>query len=446
VDWNEGRTQHLKLSEAAAPQYDELYANANFATGSYMEYEIDTLKRWIPDAPDHHLAIDLGCGTGRDSFVLARYFDQVFAYDFSPAMVEVANANKLQRAQGNVSFKARDVEKGLLDLHPHSADFVNSAFGMGSFIENLEAFLREVKRLLKPGGIAVFSFYNRQALVNSLDLEWRPALAARADPDNELLRVEFEETRFDIAARAYTVQDVRNRLASVFDVLELTTFPTLSALFPQQLFVHESARKLCTHVDQLLAANLDVAAGPYIVAVVRRAGKRQKQRPAEGYERVLTMLRRHEIEPVLRRHAPARTMAEVIELLDEDVSIEDMVKSMVVAAPDQDRDERHPKLYLFGVPADRKLDFGKAAKHLGRKRDDVRAATQSEVEDLTKFTVGSVPPFGLPTQVPVILDQRLATKQHVWCGTGHPTESMRISIEDLQILSGFTVADISKPA
>ena len=446
MDWTEGRAQHLKLSEAAASRYDELYADSNFATGSYMRYEIDTIKRWASRAPDHEFAIDLGCGTGRDSFVLAKHFDQVMACDFSKAMIEVATTNKLARAQGNVAFQVRDVEKGLLDLRPHSAALVNSAFGMGSFIENLEPFFREVKRLLKPGGIALFSFYNRNALVNSLELQWRPALAARADPVHEVLHVEFEGDSYDIAARAYTVEDVHRKLSGVFEVLELTTFPTLSALFPQDLFEHESARKLCTSVDELLAGNLDIGAGPYIVAVVRRPGHRQKEPVPEGYERVLALLRRHNITPDLRHHSPVRTMAEALDQLSsEDITAADMLKSMVVAALDESRDLAHPKLYLFGLPADRKLDFSNVAKYLGGvSRRSLRAATQSEVEELTGFTVGSIPPFGLPSNVPVILDRRLADKQFIWCGTGRPTESLRISVDDLQLVSGFTVADISK--
>jgi prolyl-tRNA editing enzyme YbaK/EbsC (Cys-tRNA(Pro) deacylase)/SAM-dependent methyltransferase len=444
MSWDDGRAQHLELSEAAAAHYDEIYAYSNFATGSYMDYEVKTLERWAPEAPDQNLAIDLGCGTGRDSFVLARRFDQVYAYDFSPAMIEVAIQNKLKKNAGNVLFQVRDIEQGLLDIEPGTASFVNSAFGMGSFIENVESFFREVKRILKPRGIAVFSFYNSHALVNQLDLQWKPALAARAESEQEILRVEFENQRYEIAARAYKLSDIERQLKSNFEVLDITTFPTLSALFPQELFENESARQLCTNVDELLASNRAIAAGPYIVGVVRRSGRKAREQRAVGYERVLSLLSRHNVHSAFKVHAPVRTMAEVQEILD--VSPSNMLKSIVVAVTDDPtRDERHPRLYLFGIPADRKLDFGKVASYLRVSRRHVRAASQSEVEDLTGFTVGSIPPFGMPSYVATIIDVRLSNRLQIWCGTGRPTESLELSLEDLRKLSAYSVADISKP-
>lgn len=393
VDWDEGRRAHLELSEVAAATYDELYSDSNFATGSYMQYEIDVLERWAHQAPDHDQAVDLGCGTGRDSFVLAKRFEQVYAYDFSPNMIESANRNKLARNAGNVLFEVRDVEREMLDIPSASISFANSAFGMGSFIENIEPFFCEVKRILKTQGLATFSFYNANALVNQLNLQWRPALAARAKQDEEKLVVDFDGQVFEIAARAYTPTEIKHKLEGVFDLLSLSTFPTLSALFPQELFEHESARTLCTNVDQLLAENLEVAAGPYIVAVVRRQGRKRKPQELMGYERVLALLGRHNIRKDFRSHAPVRSMDDV-EAVIPDAGRDEMLKSIVVAVTDHPgRDDRHPQLYLFGIPADRMLDFGKVATFLGKSRSHVRAATQTQVEELTGFTVGSIPPI-----------------------------------------------------
>ena len=109
--WKEFKEEHLKLSAAAAEKYDQLYENANFATGSYMRYELETVKRLAVQAPTRSLALDIGCGTGRDSFYLSKHFDQVFGYDFSPEMILVANKNKLHRRVGNVSFEVLDVEE-----------------------------------------------------------------------------------------------------------------------------------------------------------------------------------------------------------------------------------------------------------------------------------------------------------------------------------------------
>src|SRR3972149_7696457 len=96
-DWIKGKEQHLALSAAAADLYDELYEHANFATGSYMHYELEMISKYMAQAPSLSLAIDLGCGTGRDSFLLSKQFDQVYGYDFSPEMIRVATKSKLRK-------------------------------------------------------------------------------------------------------------------------------------------------------------------------------------------------------------------------------------------------------------------------------------------------------------------------------------------------------------
>jgi prolyl-tRNA editing enzyme YbaK/EbsC (Cys-tRNA(Pro) deacylase)/ubiquinone/menaquinone biosynthesis C-methylase UbiE len=446
--WEERKLEHLALSDAAAEHYDALYENANFATGSYMRYELETIEKVVPQAPSKNLAIDLGCGTGRDSFVLARHFNQVYGYDFSQEMIKVAERNKLNRGVGNVGFEVLDIEDNPLPLRNGSVSFVNTAFGMGSFVKNPETLFREVRRVLQPRGIAVFSFYNVDALVNHLNLEWRPALAARVVEGEDALQVDFEGRLYTIAARPYTIKEIAKKLEGNFrqPLNEITTFPTLSALFPQTLFLNNKARELCTKVDQLLATNLDIAAGPYIVVVCQRGGAITKARRLFGYEKVLELLRIHEITEDIREHKPVRNMNEVKEILDASPS--QMVKSILIAV-DSDKETiqgvLNAQLFLIGIPADRKLDVGKVAAVIQRRRELIRFADQKEVEELTGFRVGSIPPFGLPRNIPVILDTLLANQKTIWCGTGKATESLRLNLDDLKHLSAYTVADVSKP-
>lgn len=442
--WEEGRKSHLALSAAAAERYDELYETANFATGSYMKYELETIEKYVKQIPNPELAVDLGCGTGRDSFLIARHFSQVYAYDFSQEMIRVANKNKINKHAGNVLFETRDIEDGPLPLRNEIVSFVNTAFGMGSFVKTPETLFREIRRIIEPRGIAIFSFYNLSALVNQLQLDWRPALAARVLPGEDALEVDFENNIYRISAKAYMPQDIRNKLSGNFKVLEVTTFPTLSALFPQQLFKNDLAKRLCTQVDQLLSTNLEIAAGPYIVAVCQKGGSIQKLAPIVGYERVLELLRFHDVAEDIREHQPVRTMNDVFEVLQD--THDKMVKSILVTyEQEQEQDIRDAELFLIGIPASRRLDMGKVAKFTGRQRANLRFANQIEVEKVTGFKVGSIPPFGLPKRIPVIIDSAIMTHEYVWCGTGKATESLRVSIDNLRKLSACTVADVSKP-
>ncbi len=172
--WEAKKATHLRLSARAAPHYDAQYAAASFATGQYMRYEEQVLHDAIGQAPlPRRLAGEIGCGTGRESAVLARQFEQVVGLDFCPAMVDQAQRRKLLEHLGNVLFQVHDAESGQLPWTAASVSLVTSAFGMGSFVRDPEALLQEVRRVLMPGGIALFSFYNSQ-VQNAASLNaWR---------------------------------------------------------------------------------------------------------------------------------------------------------------------------------------------------------------------------------------------------------------------------------
>ncbi|MCP4303478.1 MAG: methyltransferase domain-containing protein [bacterium] len=445
MTWEDGKQRHLELSEAAAPKYDTLYEEANFATGSYMNYEIEIVKCASKLADRHDVALDLGCGTGRDAFVLGRRFRQVYGRDFSPAMVTEANANRLSRAAGNVSFEVGDVDDGLPQVADSSVDLVNSSFGMASFVDRPQDFFRTVRRVLKPRGIAIFSFYNRKALVNRLELGWRPALAARTTPEGRGLTVDFAGETFEISARAYEIRELKNMLESHFTIERLVTFPSLTALFPQELFESKEARSLCREVDDLLAENVQLAAGPYVIGVVRLAGKKQPKKRHVGYGRVLDLLSTHGIDPDtrLRLHDRVRNMEDVRRVLPETEDGQ-LIKSILVTIDPSDS-ETAGRHVLFGMPADRKLHFGKAAKLLGVPRSRLAMARAETVDRVTGFTVGALPPFGLPKSIAVVLDETVEGQTTVWCGTGKSTESMRLTLDELKQLSTASIADVSKP-
>jgi Cys-tRNA(Pro)/Cys-tRNA(Cys) deacylase len=445
-NWQNRKSEHIALSDAAAEKYDDFYSNSNFATGSYMDYEHRIINETIRLARSRSLALDLGCGTGRHTFLLARHFDHVCGYDFSARMLAVAERYKLRRRSGNCLFQRLDIEQERLPVDDGSVAFVNTGFGMGSFLESPESLFREIRRVLHPGGVAIFSFYNREALVNRIDLIWTPALAARAKPETDSLQVNFEGRCYDIPAKSYTVHDIKGRLDGNFIVHGITTFPTLSALFPQELFVSEHARKLCVQVDELLAHNIEIAAGPYIVAVCIKKGFYDPPEP-HGYARVIKLLHQYRLQDDIIEHDPVHTMEDVKRVLSADP--EQMIKSVLIAVDGGSTSiTRNPTiaLYLVAVPARKKFDPAKLAKLLNVSSKKIRMATQEEVEDLTGFKIGSIPPFGLPRKAVVILDSSFMRFQHVWCGTGRSTESLKISLDDLRRISAASVEDVSKDA
>ena len=367
-------------------------------------------------------------------------------------MIFFAEKNKLHKRVGNASFQVLDIEEHELPWSTNSIPFINTAFGMGSFVQNLERLYREVKRVLQPGGIAIFSFYNSDALVNKLELQWQPALAARVVEGEDCLEVNFEGNQYKIAARAYSVKDIKKKITNSFggsNLIEITTFPTLSALFPQELFINDTTKELCTRVDTLLANNLDIAAGPYIVAVCKKSGRQKKPEIVKGYASVLNLLKSHHIDTSIRikEHGPVKTMKNVKKVLDAEPSA--MIKSILVqiknTTEESDFSYLHKNLFLIGLTEDRKLDFSKLATILEVSRRKLEMANQMQVEEITGFQVGSIPPFGLPKNIPVILDLKVKEQKEIWCGTGKRTESIRLTLDELKVLSTPTFNDISKP-
>lgn len=267
--WLSQKQNHKALAATAAGKYDSEYSVSNFATRSYMEYEERTIETYAFRADSSKLALDLGSGTGRTSFLVSKFFKEVIGVDFCSEMVLQAEENLQKNSASNVRFLHHDVEEGLGFCADGSTAFVNTAFGMGSFVQNLDELLDEIQRVLAPNGITILSFYNSHPLNERLALPWKPALAARFSQE-EGLKVDFAGQQFSIAAKAYSVEEIMEKTSKRFELIQLTTFPSLSAIMPQEFFHSTAAQQLCRAVDELLSFDLKISAGPYIVAICKK--------------------------------------------------------------------------------------------------------------------------------------------------------------------------------
>jgi SAM-dependent methyltransferase len=266
--WAELKQSHKNLSAAAASTYDEIYHNSNHATGIYMRYEEDLIHSIINRLPGKSHAVVLGSGTGRECFAMARFFDKVTGLDFSPEMTGVACKNQEKRKVENTEFVTLDVENDPLPFESQSVDFINSTFGMGSFVLNPASLFLEIKRVLKKDGRVIFSFYNSQAFINQLQLGWTPAISSRLNHEEKALEVNFDGKIYFVPVVPYSVTEIRAELERFFVIHSITTFPSISSIFPQELFENDRVRKLCLEADLFLAGNLELAGGPFIVAEV----------------------------------------------------------------------------------------------------------------------------------------------------------------------------------
>lgn len=120
----------------------------------------------IPPALEGCTALDLGCGTGRDVYVLSKlvgHNGRVIGVDMTPEQLAFATKYQSEQAErfgystSNVEFKAGFIEDlAGLDIEDESVDLVvsNCVINLSPFKDQI---FSEIYRVLKPGGELYFS-------------------------------------------------------------------------------------------------------------------------------------------------------------------------------------------------------------------------------------------------------------------------------------------------
>ncbi|XP_071320949.1 putative methyltransferase DDB_G0268948 [Trachinotus anak] len=98
------------------------------------------------------LAVDVGCGSGQGTILLAPYFTKVVGTDVSPAQLEMALANS---NPPNVSYRQCPAEE--LPFASGEVDLVTAMTAAHWF--DCQRFLQEADRVLRPGGCLALVSY-----------------------------------------------------------------------------------------------------------------------------------------------------------------------------------------------------------------------------------------------------------------------------------------------
>ncbi|KAL7881309.1 hypothetical protein AOLI_G00081570 [Acnodon oligacanthus] len=133
---------------------------------SYLKYRVtppeELITKILTFLSSHNgslceLAVDLGCGSGQGTVLLAPHFTQVVGTDISPAQLEQAVKHN---SAPNISYRECPAEE--LPCEDGSVDLV-TAFSAFHWFDH-PRFLQEADRILKPRGCLAFLNY-------SLDIE-----------------------------------------------------------------------------------------------------------------------------------------------------------------------------------------------------------------------------------------------------------------------------------
>jgi SAM-dependent methyltransferase len=128
---------------------------ANYVTSAVHAQgaDLDQMAAAVAGRRDARV-LDLGCGGGHVSFRVAPEVAEVVAYDLSQDMLGEVARQATARGLRNIATRQGNVET--LPFADASFDIVMSRYSAHHW-RNLDAALREARRVVKPGGLAVFA-------------------------------------------------------------------------------------------------------------------------------------------------------------------------------------------------------------------------------------------------------------------------------------------------
>ena len=127
--------------------------------------EIDDLIQYLGnifESCNHNIALDFGCGVGRLTRRLSKYFDKAIGVDISASMIKLAS--ELNSQYANCTF-IHNPNANLEIFKDASVDFVCSNITLQHIPNRYKiVYLNEFTRILKPDGLLVFQCPSHYAL------------------------------------------------------------------------------------------------------------------------------------------------------------------------------------------------------------------------------------------------------------------------------------------
>jgi ubiquinone/menaquinone biosynthesis C-methylase UbiE len=156
--------------------------------------------------------LEVGCGAGTDLMRFAKGGAQVTGVDIAPSSIELARKNFEQQGM-QADLRVADGEA--LPFDDRRFDLVY-AHGVVQYTANDQKLVDECRRVLKPGGLAIFQVYNRVSWLNALSKVMKVPLEHEGAPVlkkyslgefRSLLRgfkdVQIVEERFPVKSRLH---------------------------------------------------------------------------------------------------------------------------------------------------------------------------------------------------------------------------------------------------
>jgi len=136
------------VAEQYSPRASDYLASEVHRQGADLDQMESLLKE-----QRHTRLLDLGCGGGHVSYRAAPLVEQVVACDVTASMLATVQSAAAERGLTNITVQQAPAER--LPFADASFDIVVARFTTHHW-QHRDAGLREARRVLKPGGLAVF--------------------------------------------------------------------------------------------------------------------------------------------------------------------------------------------------------------------------------------------------------------------------------------------------
>lgn len=141
--------------------------------------------------PKEMRVLEIGCGAGRVTRALSEIFGEVYGVDISGEMIQRATAALADRPNAHV-FQNNGVDLSVLGDLVVDFAFSSIVFQHIPSVTVIETYVREVHRLLRPGGLFKFQVQGDVSVTSTPDNTWVGVSFSEESAANMARRCGFE--------------------------------------------------------------------------------------------------------------------------------------------------------------------------------------------------------------------------------------------------------------